>query len=625
MAEVHYWIQIENRPWDASPADLDRMMNHTVHQATNFAPVTVTLTSPAAGSMPRTVTMFNPIRRAGAPVDALILRRYRPPAQADESDAWTVADDRKVNPWDLNERNPGENGTRGTIPGPTIECDVGDTVNVHFRNLDGRTDYDVHGRTHSLHAHGFVFEATSDGAFPLSPPDQTQPTGAEAPLWTAIGVTGTFKQGDRVPPGGTFTYRWQTISWPTTAGVWLYHDHSINDTENMALGAIGMILIHNANDNQDVDVRLPTADDPTAADPALMPGGSTSGSPVVRRPFLLPNPLPARAADLVGLGRVAAAAAHGAEGAGAPEPIGDVDDTLTPLPISPERAVELAGPGGGLLVELDPNLLDIPRLFLPRYRTPPQREVILQLYHEIQGVGVGINGRQFLGNAPTVLAGPDTVMRFGLVSMGDMFHTFHLHGHRWIIPGPHGTTPSAQQFSPQDTPVSQFEDTRTFGPANSFTFTIDGRAGSFMRAGGGSPPQALGEWHMHCHVLGHMMSGMMGSLLIVQGGEFAARLPVGRPHSPPTGGGTPAATEVHITTAFTFEPQNTTVSPGQTVRWIWDHAVPHTVTSDTNIWDSGEQSGGPPFPEFSRPFPSPGTFDYHCEIHPNMTGSVMVM
>ena len=38
-----------------------------------------------------------------------------------------------------------------------------------------------------------------------------------------------------------------------------------------------------------------------------------------------------------------------------------------------------------------------------------------------------------------------------------------------------------------DTPVSQFEDTRTFGPANSFVFTIDGQSGSFMRAGGPGP------------------------------------------------------------------------------------------------------------------------------------------
>jgi hypothetical protein len=84
--------------------------------------------------------MYNPLRDGDGKVkDALILRRYKPPTQPDESDAWTVPDDRKVNAWDLNELDPTDNGTMGTIPGPVIECNVGDSVVVHFRNLDMRT------------------------------------------------------------------------------------------------------------------------------------------------------------------------------------------------------------------------------------------------------------------------------------------------------------------------------------------------------------------------------------------------------------------------------------------------------------------------------------------------------
>ncbi len=102
-------------------------------------PVDVTLKSPGTG-VTKTRKMYNPLRDSGGKViDALILRRYKPPTLADESDAWTVPDDRKVNPWDLNELDPTDNGTMGTIPGPVIECKVGDTVKVHFRNLDMRT------------------------------------------------------------------------------------------------------------------------------------------------------------------------------------------------------------------------------------------------------------------------------------------------------------------------------------------------------------------------------------------------------------------------------------------------------------------------------------------------------
>lgn len=620
MADVHYWIQMENRPWDTSPCIrnvVDRMTNASIAEAAGFPGVTVTVpASPATGSVPRPdVVLHNPVRHAAVPApgvfEALILRRYKPPVQADESDAWTVPDDRKINPWDVNEPDPGENGTRGTIPGPTIECDVGDTVFVHFRNRDERAGYDVFGRTHSLHVHGFVFEASSDGAFPLSPPDTAQPVGAEAPLWASITENGPHKLGDRVPPGATFTYQWQTVSWPTTAGMWLYHDHSINDTENMDLGAIGMVLIHNSNDIQDVDVRLPTAEDPTAPDPALMPGGSAAGSPIEERVTDLQSPIPVRAADLGGLGRTR-------------RPGGRESELSTPPPLVRERTVEL---GGGILGELDPDLGRVERISAEQYRTPPEKLLILQLYHQVQGVGVCINGRQFLGNTPTVVAGPDSVMRFGLVGMGTMFHTFHLHGHRWIIPGPHGTTPTEQQFSPQDTPVSQFEDTRTFGPANSFVFTIDGRAGSFMRAGGRSPQQAVGEWHMHCHVLDHMMQGMMGSLLIINGGEVVTPLPVGRPMSHFNGAVGPVKSgEVHLTRDLTFTPTDIEVDVGQTVTWIWDDDSFHSVTSDvgaSETWDSTILNGPPP-PTFSRTFTAPGRSDYHCDVHPEMTGSVTV-
>jgi hypothetical protein len=81
-----------------------------------------------------------------------------------------------------------------------------------------------------------------------------------------------------------------------------------------------------------------------------------------------------------------------------------------------------------------------------------------------------------------MVAGLDTRMRFGVVGMGSDVHTFHIHGHRWTIPGPQGNTPGAIQDEPTVQAVSQFEDTRIFGAANSFVFTIDGKSGSFMRA-----------------------------------------------------------------------------------------------------------------------------------------------
>ena len=261
----------------------------------------------------------------------------------------------------------------------------------------------------------------------------------------------------------------------------------------------------------------------------------------------------------------------------------------------------------------------------------------MQLYHDLFGVrGFCINGRQFLGNTPTVVAGPNSLMRFGVVSMGSDFHTFHLHGHRWILPGPHGTTPTAQQFSPMDTPVSQFEDTRGIGPANSLVFTIDGRSGSFMRAGGAAPNAPIGEWHMHCHVLNHMMQGMMGSLLIVAGGADALPLPVGHPMVTFDDGSGPVKTNtVHLTAVSTFSPKDIEVKVGTMVTWIWDDADGHTVTSDTSgqpgpgDWTSAFISG-PPGATFTHTFTTVGTFPYHCQAHGapggiGMAGTVKVV
>jgi plastocyanin/FtsP/CotA-like multicopper oxidase with cupredoxin domain len=625
---IEYWIQIENRPWDLSPHNVDRMTGQNMQAVTGQPPAMVTLTSVVPGTPPRMVNMFNPLRDGANVIDALILRRYRPPTKPDGSDAWTVPDDRKINPWDLNEHNPGEAGTMGTIPGPVIECQLGDTVHVHFRNADGRVGKDVLTRTHSLHPHGFVFQTTSDGAYPLTPPDPAQPVGAEAAAWAGVGVHGQFKQGDRVPPGATFTYTWETFGWPSTAGVWLYHDHSICDMENIELGAIGIIVIHNnaGDPANEVDIRLdPNSPvDPSNPDPALVPGGSANGSPSTFRCFPFPEPpfvLPA----LLGQLGLPADHLHGPDAG----PHHDDDDGEdhdggdAPVPALSLRV-------GPAVLELSKDLSVLHRFCLPVYRTPPNKMLILQLYHSLKNAGMCINGRKYLGNTPTIVTGRDTKMRFGVVGMGSDTHTFHLHGHRWTIPGPDGNDPVTIQGSPQNHPVSQFEDTRVFGPANSLAFTIDGHSGSFMRAGGPAPDAALGEWHMHCHVLNHMMTGMMGSLLLIRGGEFAFGLPTGVPCPPDTGGTQAGGTEVHLTTSAQFSPQAIMINAGDTVTWKWDDGTDHSATSDTGIWDSGVKSGGPPFPQFSHTFTAPGTFPYHCVIHGapggvGMSGTVTVM
>jgi plastocyanin len=72
---------------------------------------------------------------------------------------------------------------------------------------------------------------------------------------------------------------------------------------------------------------------------------------------------------------------------------------------------------------------------------------------------------------------------------------------------------------------------------------------------------------------------------------------------------------------FAFDPKNLTLRVGDTVRWVNNSGTPHTSTSGGN-WDSSIVASGS---SFERKFNSPGTFNYRCDIHPDVqTGTITV-
>lgn len=70
-----------------------------------------------------------------------------------------------------------------------------------------------------------------------------------------------------------------------------------------------------------------------------------------------------------------------------------------------------------------------------------------------------------------------------------------------------------------------------------------------------------------------------------------------------------------------FDKNNLTVSVGTTVTWTNQDSVPHTVTSDNGLFDSGNFTKGQ---SYSFTFTKEGTYTYHCTVHPSMTGTVTV-
>jgi plastocyanin len=75
---------------------------------------------------------------------------------------------------------------------------------------------------------------------------------------------------------------------------------------------------------------------------------------------------------------------------------------------------------------------------------------------------------------------------------------------------------------------------------------------------------------------------------------------------------------------FAFSPASMTIKKGTTVTWTNEDDVAHTVTPDAqtpNFQGSGSLSQGE---SYSFTFDEAGTYDYHCQPHPNMTATVVV-
>ncbi|MDG3014834.1 plastocyanin/azurin family copper-binding protein [Speluncibacter jeojiensis] len=74
-----------------------------------------------------------------------------------------------------------------------------------------------------------------------------------------------------------------------------------------------------------------------------------------------------------------------------------------------------------------------------------------------------------------------------------------------------------------------------------------------------------------------------------------------------------------------FTPAHLTVKAGQTVTWKFDdQGIPHDVTGTgqaAGILKSSTIANG----TFSYVFKDPGTYDYMCSLHPQMTASVTVV
>lgn len=95
------------------------------------------------------------------------------------------------------------------------------------------------------------------------------------------------------------------------------------------------------------------------------------------------------------------------------------------------------------------------------------------------------NGKQTpLWSNPTLRAELGQNVRFNVLGIGSEFHTFHIHGHKWLQDG-----------------TTNVIDVQEIGPLTRTQFVVEAGEGV-----------GLGKWRYHCHVFTHMEQECMVSL-----------------------------------------------------------------------------------------------------------------
>jgi plastocyanin len=89
------------------------------------------------------------------------------------------------------------------------------------------------------------------------------------------------------------------------------------------------------------------------------------------------------------------------------------------------------------------------------------------------------------------------------------------------------------------------------------------------------------------------------------------------PAAAPTDGKT---VEVGISN-FTFTPNDLTIAPGTTVKWVNHDDIPHLIAEKALAFKSKALDTND---SFSFTFNTPGDVEYFCVLHPHMTGKITV-
>jgi plastocyanin len=150
------------------------------------------------------------------------------------------------------------------------------------------------------------------------------------------------------------------------------------------------------------------------------------------------------------------------------------------------------------------------------------------------------------------------------------------------------------------------------------------------------PPLKPGRYYFHCDV--HPAT-MNGSVVVgtapgtPPGGTIVPTAPPGTnsPAPPPPAGGTPVTSLIVVAKTISFDVNQIVLKANSTITLTLDNqdpGIPHNLailTSETGTKIFGQAPfNGPAKETWTFTSPAPGQYFFHCEVHPNMKGTVIV-
>jgi FtsP/CotA-like multicopper oxidase with cupredoxin domain len=390
-------------------------------------------------------------------------------------------------------------GFNGQVPGPVIQAEVGDVLEVQFTNrLPEPT---------AIHWHGLRIPAAMDGTEMVQRP---------------------------IAPGDTFTYRFRLPD----AGTFWYHPH-VNETVQLERGLYGALVVRGPDEpSLDGDRVLVLDDVSLDSEGQVKPAGGWIEQHDGRQgPTRLVNgrqepELPMAAGQIERWRIVNASSARyvrlsigerpfqilGTDGGLIEQPV-----TASEVLLVPGDRIDLAvGPYlEGDIVEVTSgryNRRTIRRSRDERFATvrvgpaSPSRAAIggrLRTIEPLVAGDVTVSREVHLGVRPSLTTGVkfvvnkqphhrDKPVKVGELQVWDvvndtlMDHPFHLHGFFFQVLAVNGEPPSFRSW----------EDTVNVPPRSRVRI-------AWM------PDDRVGEWMYHCHILEHHASGMMGHFAVV--------------------------------------------------------------------------------------------------------------